>query len=449
MAKLHKVPRNQTQYNCLASEYIVIDRDGSLNRLSHVANNLYNAALYQLRQQWIKHRKWRSYGWLVTLFQNRLRERANMLYGQFPYRQCAQQTLKEVSTVWYAWSRALKAYKANPHKFTGRPRMPHYLPKGKRHVFYVTNQNAKIKDGYLLIQPRNHQINVKLKLRNGITKLQRVSFKPLSRGRFKVIIQYKTTKLIQYKPDNHRYLGIDPGLDNAFTCASNDPTLQPLIISGQGVKSVNHRYNKLLAKYSQWHAINRQCFTMGHTKQGLKPFYYQSKAQQRITDWRNQKVYAFCHYASKRIVDYALNNDLNTIVIGKNKSQKRSINMGRKNNQNFVGLPHAKMIAMITYKANLAGITVITANESYTSQTSFLDHEKPCRQNGNDQRRLKHLTPAVRRIHRGLFKTNHGVLINADINGALQIIKKVFPDVSYAEGIAGAVLRPVKLRPTF
>ena len=119
--------------------------------------------------------------------------------------------------------------------------------------------------------------------------------------------------------------------------------------------------------------------------------------------------------------------------------------MGKRNNQNFVGIPHAKVIDMIKYKANLQGITVIMTNESYTSQTSFLDNEKPCKQNGNDARKQKHLTPVKRRLKRGLFQSNNGTLINADVNGALQIIRKVVPKVSFAEGIAGAVLRPVKI----
>ena len=130
---------------------------------------------------------------------------------------------------------------------------------------------------------------------------------------------------------------------------------------------------------------------------------------------------------------------------GKNKNQKRSIDLGKKNNQNFVGIPHAQMINLIKYKANLQGITVIMTNEGYTSQTSFLDNEQPIRQNGNVQRQKKGLTPAIRRIKRGLFKTNNGTLINADVNGALQIIKKVFPKVSFADGIVGVVLRPVKI----
>lgn len=447
--KQKTIPRNDTQYDYLCSEYIVKDEDQQLDRISHLANNLYNEALYLLRQQWFKHHQFQKMSWLNRIFKNRYEQRCNMLYNEFPYRQSAQQTLSEVTSVWYAWSQALKAYRKNPHKFTSRPRVPGYLKKGGRHIFYVTNQNAKIKDGCLLIQPRNGQLRFKLKLRNNIKQLQRVAFKPLSKRRFKVIVQYKTNKVINYKPDNGRYMGIDPGIDNAFACVINDPKVQPLIINGRGIKSINQFYNKRLAKLNHYHAVNNQCYAMKPTKQGLKPIYYYSKSQQSLVDWRNSKVYGFCHYASKRIVDYALSNDVNTIVIGKNKGWKRSTDMGKKNNQNFVGLPHAKMIDMITYKANLAGITVIRTNESYTSQTSFLDHEKPCKQNGNYQRKAKGLAPANRRIHRGLFKSNHGILLNADVNGAFQIMRKVFPEVSFAEGIVGVVLRPVKVSPIF
>lgn len=439
------IPRNDTQYDYLASEYIVFDNDGKLDRIAHLTNNLYNMANYLLRQELFKHHRFHKMSWLNKMIKIKYENRENMLYSQFPYRQTVQQTLNELTSVWYAWSQALKAYKKNSHKFTGKPRIPGYLQKGKRHIFYVTNQNAKVKDGYLIIQPRNGLINVKIKLRPGITNIKRVAFKPLSKKRFKVIVQYQVNKQITYKPDNGRYMGIDPGLDNAFTCVVNDNTVQPLIINGRGIKSVNHRYNKRISQLSSRHADYSQCFFKKLTKRGLKRCYYYSKQQLALTEWRNLRIYEFCHWASKRIVDYALSNDVSTIIIGKNKGQKRSINLGKRNNQNFVGIPHAKMIGMIKYKANLQGITVIMTNESYTSQTSFLDNENPCKQNGNNARKQKHLTPIKRRLKRGLFQANDGTLINADVNGALQIIRKVFPKVSFADGIAGAVLRPVKI----
>lgn len=151
----------------------------------------------------------------------------------------------------------------------------------------------------------------------------------------------------------------------------------------------------------------------------------------------------FAHEASKRIVDFALSHELNTIIIGKNKGQKQRSCMSKQNNQNFIGIPHQVMINLIRYKANLAGIVVIQHSEAYTSQTSFLDKEEPIRENGDKARQRKGLSPIKRRLKRGLYKADTGQLINADINGALQIIKKVVPN-AFADGIEGIGLCPVK-----
>src|SRR5699024_1663435 len=156
----------------------------------------------------------------------------------------------------------------------------------------------------------------------------------------------------------------------------------------------------------------------------------------------------FAHEASKRIVEIALSHELNTIVIGKNKGQKRSSNMGKRINQNFIGIPHQKMIEMIEYKANLAGIVVIQANEAYTSQTSFVDNERPTNESGDKARRRKEFSPVRRRVRRGLFRADKGILINADVNGALQILRKVVPN-AFADGIDGIGLVPVKLSLNF
>ena len=199
--------------------------------------------------------------------------------------------------------------------------------------------------------------------------------------------------------------------------------------------------HSLLAKYHQNETIIQ-------TKQGPKPIYSESHRLIKLTLKRNQKLFDFIHKATKSIVDYTLNCGANTIVIGKNENWKRSIHLGKRINQNFIGIPHNRMIEILKYKANLKGITVITTSESYTSQTSFLDEEEPCKENGNYHRKLKHLSPSNRRVRRGLFQSNSGVLINADVNGAYQIIRKVFSDVKYNkfnQEIRGLVLSPSKL----
>lgn len=364
-----QIPRNNLQYEQLASEYL-IKANPKLDEYSLAAHNLYNRALYDLRQGFFKKKYIKGYGQLDQMFKERYQKRESMLYPSLGYVQSAQQTLREVTAIWQAFFKALKAYKANPSKFSGQPRLPRYL-RAKRHTFFVTNQNAKVKDGYLVIP----KLELKLKLAPNIEKVGRIAFKPAAHG-YKVIVPYKINQEIKYLPDNGRYIGIDPGIDNAFACASNSGA-RPWIINGRGIKSVNQYYNKKRAKLRKLQAKYHQLERIINTKQGKKPVYRETQAMKKITAWRNDKIRQFAHKASKRIVDYALNCEANTIVIGKNKSWKRSVNMGKKNNQNFIGIPHQVMINMIKYKANLAGITVIQTNESYTSQTSSLDHENP------------------------------------------------------------------------
>lgn len=405
MAKKRKkpIPRNSRQYEQLASEYL-IKATPILNETATQAHNLYNCALYDIRQAFFKHQYINSFTDLNAMFKKRYELKENMLYHKLGYVQSAQQTLKEVMTVWQAWLRALKTYRKNPTKFTGRPRMPKYLHRDQRHTFYVTSQNARVNKAGFLVIPKL-----------SIT-------------------------------DNGKYLGIDPGIDNAFACVTNTGD-RPLLINGDAIKSVNQYYNKKRAELKQLQAKYHQLEKMINTKQGLKPIYQETKAMKRITAWRNDKIRQFAHKASKCIVDYALSCGTNTIVIGRNKSWKCSSDMGKRNNHNFIGIPHKTMIDMIKYKANLAGITVIQTNESYTSQTSALDHEQPCWNNANKSRKKQGKSPINRRIKRGLFKANDGTLINADVNGALQIIKKVFPNFSLDDGIVGAVLRPIKWSP--
>ncbi|WP_281828617.1 RNA-guided endonuclease InsQ/TnpB family protein [Lactobacillus amylolyticus] len=445
--KKKQPPRNKDQYAQLASEYI-IPATPVLDDISAQAHNLYNRALYDVRHGFFKH-EYVDFGKLNTMFKNRCNAKENMLYRKMGYVQSAQQTLREVMNVWFAWISALKAYQTEPSKFSGRPKMPKYLHRKQRHTFYVTNQNAKIvrrdkndKD-FLVI----NKLGIKVKLASSqIEKIGRIVIKPLAHG-YKLIVPYKTNKKIEYLPDNGRYIGIDPGVDNAFACVSNTGA-QPLLVNGRAVKSVNQYYNKKRSQLKILQAQYHQKEKMISTKQSSKPVYQETQAMMRITDWRNAKIRQFAHKASKCIVDYALSCDANTIVIGKNKSWKRSSDMGKRNNQNFIGIPHQAMINLIKYKANLNGITVIQTNESYTSQTSALDHEKPCWNNGNKSRKSQGKNPINRRLERGLFRANDGTLINADVNGALQIIKKVFPNFALDNGIAGAVLRPIKWSPT-
>ena len=200
----------------------------------------------------------------------------------------------------------------------------------------------------------------------------------------------------------------------------NNAGLKPVIINGKGLKSINKYYNKQMSHYRE---IAKRMNDRDYTNR-----------MNNLTVKRNHKIDDYMHKASKYLIDYAIVNKFNTIVIGNNKTWKHESTMSKTVNQSFVGIPHMRFIEMVKYKAQNVGINVILTEESYTSGTSFLDNEEPVKANYNK----------VRRIHRGLFVSNNGIKINADVNGAYQIMKKVFPN-AYADGIQGVVLHPIRV----
>ena len=210
---------------------------------------------------------------------------------------------------------------------------------------------------------------------------------------------------IDLKPDNGRYCSIDLGLNNLVTMGSN--VLKPIIISGKPLKSINHFYNKNLAKLK----------SNAELKHNVKT----NKRIKRLHSKRYNKVQDYLHKTSRLIVNHLVSNNINTLVIGKNKNWKQDINIGAKNNQNFVQIPHTRFIQMISYKCKLEGITVVVTEESYTSKCSFMDSEQI----------KKHSDYKGKRIKRGLFKTATNKLINADLNGSLNILRKVIGEFQY------------------
>jgi putative transposase len=166
-----------------------------------------------------------------------------------------------------------------------------------------------------------------------------------------------------------------------------------------------------------------------------------------MTNKRNRRIDHYMHTASRWIIDDLVAHGIGTLVIGKNDQWKQELNMGKRNNQNFVSIPHARFISMLSYKAELAGITVITTEESYTSQASFLDRDEiPV----YDPNRTEKPTFSGKRIERGLYRAKDGTLINADCNGSGNIIRKVAPDAFGSEGVEDGrshkpVVHPVRV----
>ncbi|MFW9903490.1 MAG: RNA-guided endonuclease TnpB family protein [Candidatus Thorarchaeota archaeon] len=201
----------------------------------------------------------------------------------------------------------------------------------------------------------------------------------------------------------------------------NNNGLKPFIIKGGIVKSINQYYNKKRARIQS---------TYDH--QGIKS----GRSMQKITTKRNKKIYDYFHKTSRKIIEYCVMNGIGTIVIGYNSNWKQNCQIGRRNTQNFVTIPYYKLIQQLAYKATEQGLTVIKQEESYSSKCSFLDNETIEYHN-------KYLG---RRMTRGLFKSQKGTIINADVNGAYNILKKAFLNAVDADRIEDVGLHPTRWR---
>lgn len=384
---------------------------------THLAKNLYNHANFLVRNEFTNTGKWLRHHELDKI----LRQDVDYPdYKNMPAAQSAQQTLQLLDKNWKSFFNAIKDWSRNKDKYTGKPKLPKYKPKDGKMVFMLTNQQVRLRDD-LLYFPKSFQgftVKPRCVRLDNFKRINQIRIVPNNQI-FCVEIVYSISVDDTLLPDNGRYMSIDLGLDNLATIVTNTG-LNPIIVNGKGLKANNQYYNKKNAHYQKV------------AKQMNDKFY--TNRLYRLTQKRNFKIEDSLHKISKYIVKSALSNNIHTIVIGNNKEWKQSISLGKRVNQSFVNIPHQKLIEKIIYKARNVGINVILTEESYTSGTSFLDGESP----------KKEFYDKKRRKHRGLFVSNQGISINADVNAAYQIMKKVFPNV-FADGIEGAVLHPVRV----
>jgi putative transposase len=217
---------------------------------------------------------------------------------------------------------------------------------------------------------------------------------------------------------------VDVGVNVLAAITSNHVGFVPRLVNGRPIKSINQFYNKRRAELQQ---------SLGHPGT--------TKRMERLVTKRNDRINHYLHFASRHIIDLLVAEGIGTLVLGKNPRWKQESPLGRVNNQHFVQLPHARFLAMPTYKAQLAGVQVVVQEESYTSKASFLAGDSlPA----YDSRREDHPRFSGRRVQRGLYRASTGRRIHADINGSYNIGRKAFPD-SFGQGIEAAVVRPTRL----
>src|SRR5215469_744984 len=390
----------QHRIDCYDSRFAQIDV------AAFASKNLYNSALYLLRQQFIKDETVISYADLDKLMQ------PTEQYKALPAK-VSQWVLKQVTLAWKSYSAACMAWKADPAKFLGHPRLPKYLDKQGRNLLTYTEQaisKVKIRDGVIDFSGMTIQVKTRQQLPDQVRIVPHATHYTVE-----VIYEREVTPA---DVDPNLVAGIDLGVDNLAAVAANQPGFVPFLVNGRPLKCLNQWYNK------------RRAYLQSRLPKGQ----HTSHQLDILTDKRKRQIDHYLHVASRQIIDVLVQHRIGTLIIGKNDGWKQHVNLGRRTNQSFVFLPHARFIDMLTYKAQLVGITVIVTEESHTSKCSFLDGES-----------IGHHDQYVgKRIKRGLFVSATGRKINADVNGAYNMIAKVVPD-AFGQGSAGVVVHPVRL----
>ena len=392
-----------------------------IDALCRVANNLYNQALYLFRQRLDADGTWTWYNDM-----DKLMKEVTNLEGTCNYKllksQCSQQVLRVLDKNMKAYCKSIKDWKKHPEKYNGMPQMPHYRKRGGLFNLYYTNQSASVKDGKIRLE-KDLYVSIPQweKYGDSITRFNQVRFIPNNQNIKVEIVYEKETKKADV--DKSKCAAIDLGLDNLATMVTADGCV---IFSGRYLKSYNNYFNKNLARLQSV-----------KDRQGMKRSTNRIK---RMYDKRDRYFEDVFHKVSRQIVDILVEKKIGTLAVGYNAGWKQESDMGKRNNQKFVQMPFARLAGYLRYKCEMVGIDFVEHEESYTSKCDAMAFEKIG----------KHEKYAGRRIRRGLFRSSTGKLINADQNGALNIMRKVVGD-SYVRKIvdSGHSLCPVRYRNPF
>lgn len=385
------------------TERHIIKNNKELDMICFRSKNLYNRALYLIRQHYFETKGYINY---CKVYRQMVDSR-DVDYYALPTKVSTQ--------ILRLLDRNFKSFfvlidKKKNGKYDKSIRIPKYLDKQGRNIAIFPKEAVSkvyLRKGLIKLSSLNVLIPTK------VTESNLVEVRVLPRSNHHVVeITYKVEEK-ELKPDNGRHASIDLGLNNLATVSSN--IVKPFIINGRPLKSINQYYNKEKARLQSLLKNNRKT----------------SKRINNITLKRNNKIKDYLHKSSRLLVNFLVSNNISTLVVSYNEEWKQNISLGRRNNQSFVGIPFYTFIKQLEYKCKLEGINVIFTEESYTSKCSFLDSE-PLR---------KHDNYAGKRIKRGLFKSAKGKLINADLNGSLNILRKVIGDFKYPIEVCGTPLK--------
>lgn len=396
----------------------------TIKELCHVAKNLTNEAIYNVRQYYFTEGEFLKYEKNYTLLKNSLNYKAlnsNM----------AQQILKEVDGSFKSFFGLMKLAKQGKYAFKDC-KLPWYLPKDG----YTTLVIGFVRlNGNKLVLPfsnsfkRTHkpvEITIPPVLLD--KKVKEIRIIPKANARFFEIQYIYEAECVQRNLNKNNALALDLGINNFVTAVSSNG--KSFIVDGRRLKSINQWFNKENARLQSI-----------KDKQHLRKKI--TNRQKTIARNRNNKVNDYLNKAARKVVDYCITNDIGTLVVGYNETFQRGSNIGKQNNQNFVNIPYGVLRSKLEYLCELNDIIFVKQEESYTSKASFWDKDDLPVYNADNPTEYPF---SGKRVHRGLYKAANGKVFNADINGALNIMRKssvVDMNILYSRG---EVDTPIRIR---
>lgn len=396
----------------------------SIKELCHVAKNLTNEAIYNVRQYYFTEGEFLKYEKNYTLLKNSPNYKAlnsNM----------AQQILKEVDDSFQSFFGLRRLAKQGKYAFKDC-KLPHYLPKDGYTTLVIGFVRLK---GNKLVLPFSNSFkkthsSVEIAIPPILLdkKVKEIRIIPKAKARFFEIQYIYETECTQRNLNTNHVLALDLGINNLVTAVSNKG--KTFIIDGRRLKSINQWFNKENARLQ---SIKEK------QKYGEKP----TNRQRAIARDRNNKVNDYMNKVVRKVIDYCIANDIGTLVVGYNETFQRNTNMGKKTNQNFVNIPYGQLRNKLEYLCELNGIVYVKQEESYTSKASFWDKDIIPVYNADNP---KTYLFSGKRVHRGLYRTANGKIFNADVNGALNIMRKssvVDVTILYSRG---EVDTPIRIR---
>ena len=396
-----------------------------LREMCSLSKAVYNESLYNIRQHWFEEGSYLAYVANYPLM------KTSDNYIKLGAR-TAQQTMRYADASFKSFFGLIKLAKSGKYE-SWKVKMPKYLPKDG--LFKLCFAQAQIRDGKFRVPTTQYLrkkyleqiwISIPPHIRN--KKIHQIHIIPKHNGKFfEVRYMFDDDEPEKVEVNKSKALAVDLGVNNLATCVTN--TGESFIIDGRKLKSINQWYNKKLARLSRI-----------KDKQGIKGW---TNRQYLITRKRNNRVQDYVYCAAKKIVNYCVENKIGNVVVGYNDGFTDNPNLGRVNNQNFVMIPFGKLKSRIEYLCKQCGINYVEQEESYTSMASFFDNDKMPKWNPRNPAKASF---SGKRVKRGLYRTKSGKLVNADVNAALNILRKSnLTDLSVLQS-RGYVNEPSRIR---